>query len=207
MASHVIAIEGIDGTGKTGVIDYLKNSFRGWVYTREPSDKGYRELIKGSINSGDEILLALLFAADHRYHIENVIKPAKLVGLTIISDRYLHSHLAYQSATLADTPLEFHEDWLCNIYSDWIELPDLVIHLTASPKTCEARIRGSRTQVDNYEKAEFLARVESYYQEYYRRTKYAVPVRKIQTENKSIQKVCLEVVATIARELSGEHHD
>jgi len=202
MKPCIIAIEGVDGTGKSGVVDSLKEQFSNlrWVFTQEPSNTGYRTLIKGSINLGDEILLALLFAADHRHHIEQVVKPGLKEGKVIITDRYLHSHLAYQTSTLIGE-LEDPEGWLKNIYSaDWVHPPDLVIHLTAPPETCEARVKAaSRSVLDNYEKADFLAKVEANYQRFYKDPVYASKVVEIDTDRKTQAQVFAEVLAAIEK--------
>lgn len=204
MIPSIIAIEGIDGTGKTGIVNALRERFEEYqcLFTREPSDTGYRDLIKGSINCGDEILLALLFAADHRHHIENTVKPALASGLSIITDRYLHSHLAYQTTTLTGE-LQFPDKWLGNIYSrEWILPPDLVIHLTARPETCEARIRASRAQIDNYEKAAFLAKIEANYQKFYNQPTYRCRVITISTENKNLSQTSKEAIAAVENNVS-----
>jgi dTMP kinase len=186
MSSIIIAIEGVDGTGKSGLVELLRDALRGnqAVFSREPSDTGYRNLIKQCINQNDEVLSALLFAADHRHHIENVVKPALAKGKIVITDRYLHSHLAYQTATL-EGYMEHPDIWLWNIYNgSWILPPDVVIHLTAKPETSEARIRAaSRTTIDNYEKANFLAKVEANYQKFYRECAFTNIVIQISTEN------------------------
>lgn len=205
MKPSIIAIEGIDGTGKTGIVEALKASFQDQKckFSREPSDIGFRELIKGSINGGDEIMLALLFAADHRRHIEQLVKPSLALGYTVITDRYLHSHLAYQTTTLTGE-LQFPEQWLSNIYSnDWILPPDLVIHLVAKPETCEARIRASRgTRIDNYEQADFLAKIEQNYQKFYRSKQYQCRVVTIDTEDRVLAQTAEEAIALVKNHIS-----
>lgn len=205
MNPSIIAIEGIDGTGKTGIVNALQDRFfeQKCIFSREPSDVGYRELIKGSINCGDEILLALLFAADHRYHIEQLVKPSLAQGYSIITDRYLHSHLAYQTTTLTGE-IQFPEQWLSNIYNqEWILPPNLVIHLVADPKTCEARIVASRgTQIDNYEKADFLAKIEQNYQKFYHNKLYKCKVITIDTENKVLAQTAQEAITAVENYIS-----
>ena len=48
---------------------------------------------------GDEVL-AYLFAADRQDHLDSRVKPALSRGEVVISDRYYHSSLAYQSLSL-----------------------------------------------------------------------------------------------------------
>lgn len=162
----IVALEGIDGSGKTTVWKYLKETLDSNLvsFSREPSDTGYREILMQAINSGDEVLAALLFAADHRHHIENVIKPALRLGKTIVTDRYLYSHIAYQAAML-EPCMTNATGWLWNIYTeDWILRPDLTIFLRVDPKVAVKRIAAGRTgKPDAYENVETLQKIHDNY--------------------------------------------
>lgn len=165
----IIALEGIDGSGKTSLWENLRSEMTvlhpgEFVFTREPSDSGYRDIIKREINLGDEVLCALLFAADHRRHIEQVIKPAIAAGKHVITDRYYHSHIAYQTVMLGEY-MKHPYWWLDRVYSkEWILPPDYVIYLTVPPRIAEERIRESRGgQIDEYEKEETLTKLADMY--------------------------------------------
>lgn len=113
-----ITIEGIDGSGKTSVVNHLKETFRNYdiLFTREPYSQDIREAIE---RSGDNKKRQfLLFLLDHFDHLENVIEPALKEHRAVISDRYIDSRLAYQSVLL-NTPIENIERYHCgSIYPD-----------------------------------------------------------------------------------------
>ncbi|MEM4571164.1 MAG: dTMP kinase, partial [Nanopusillaceae archaeon] len=101
-----IVIEGIDGCGKTRVIEELKKRLEekgNKVFlTKEPFDNRIKELIKSIIkeehpkNKYFGLFLACLFAADrylHQIEIEDKLNQ----NFIIISDRYYYSSFSYQS--------------------------------------------------------------------------------------------------------------
>jgi dTMP kinase len=105
--------------------------------------------------------MALLFAADRMDHLDAEVIPNLLDGVTVISDRYDHSSVAYQSAT-SDRPDETIE-WIRAI-NRYARRPDLTTVLDISPDVA-ARRRGSRpTQGDDmYEQQELQQRLAAFY--------------------------------------------
>ncbi|MFN7698933.1 MAG: dTMP kinase [Deltaproteobacteria bacterium] len=110
-----IVLEGVDGAGTTTHTKLLAASLgaRGLPVhtTREPSDGPIGVMIR-QILTGRLVVpgmngprpptwktMALLFAADRADHVEAEIEPNLRDGVTVISDRYYHSSVAYQSAT------------------------------------------------------------------------------------------------------------
>jgi len=125
-----ICIEGLDKSGKTSqsVILVETLSKRGFnaIYTTEPSDGEIGRFIRRHVLRRERrvpaVVEALLFAADRADHTENVIKPMLQAGKIVVSDRYLHSSLAYQGATGLDI------EWIRKINRSAIK-PDLAIYL------------------------------------------------------------------------------
>jgi len=123
------------------------------LLTKEPTSKPVGQLIrrylrapKGSTPSATD---ALLFAADRIEHTEKVLKPALEKGVVVVSDRYLESSIAYQSAQ--GLPL----DWLLSI-NRYAMRPSLNIILDISPEKSLAR----KTQLlDKFEEVVFLRNV------------------------------------------------
>ena len=151
-----IVLEGVDGAGTTTHTKQLKDSLasRGLPVhqTREPSDGPIGVMIR-QILTGRIVVpglhgsrpptwktMALLFAADRADHVESEIEPNLRDGVTVISDRYYHSSVAYQSATApegADRAGEVAR-WVREI-NRYARKPDLTIVLDVSPEVAAKR--------------------------------------------------------------------
>ena len=126
----LIAFEGIDGAGKSTWIALMEKILNPdkVLLTREPTGSDVGQLCRRAIEYDDPLPAAFFFAADHRGHIESTIKPALAENKLVISDRYLHSHLAYQGATL-DGVIPCSLQYLKDLYRPWTMAPDVVIYL------------------------------------------------------------------------------
>lgn len=100
----LIAIEGIDGAGKTTQVGLLEEFLRGHgvdvVRSKEPTDGPWGRKIRESAATGrmsleDELAA---FIEDRREHVRDVITPALDAGKVIILDRYFYSTIAYQGS-------------------------------------------------------------------------------------------------------------
>ena len=100
-----IALEGIDGSGKSTVAERLADLVRGAgaevVLTREPGGTVIGERIRQlllDVHSTGMVPAteALLFAAARAQHVAEIIKPALDRCAIVIIDRYVDSSLAYQ---------------------------------------------------------------------------------------------------------------
>ncbi|MGZ4947364.1 MAG: dTMP kinase [Halobacteriota archaeon] len=101
----LVAIEGIDGVGKTTqslrLVDRLKalgfNAIRFFEPTRETSEaKLIRKKLQQSISRTSGELIDL-FLADRRHDVEKHIAPALLEKKIVVMDRYFLSTAAYQA--------------------------------------------------------------------------------------------------------------
>lgn len=141
----LIAICGIDGSGKTTQINLLKNyikqSLKNEVYiTKQPTDF-YRKYdqFKTFVNREEDYNtldivyeLALLSATDKLRHYTTEILPNNKD--IIISDRYVFSAYAYFLARgIKDI------GWLKEI-NKFVPLPDITIYIDISPKIAYERI-------------------------------------------------------------------
>lgn len=159
MVKRFIAIEGIDGVGKTTVINAVaaelaRRGYRVFV-TREPSDLAVGSFIRSSILSGDvevePAALALLFAADRVMHYVKVIKPMVESGYIVLTERYVESSISYQGAQ--GVPIE----WILSINS-MVRMPDLTVILDAPLEVIKARL-SNRGRLEYFERnIEVLAR-------------------------------------------------
>jgi dTMP kinase len=154
--SYFIVIEGMDGSGKTGITRHLRSVLsqtqgNNVALTFEPHDPSAAGLyIRDALTKrikATPLALALAFAlnrADHNAHVINPFLAGKQPRI-IISDRYTLSSLVYQSAgglTMADV---YH-------LNHWARRPDLTIFLNVSPANCYARMRKRPQDKELFEK-------------------------------------------------------
>ena len=162
-----IVFEGLDGSGQTTQVNLLVNWLSeqqqkvslgnmGAHLTKEPTSSLIGGLIRSQLysdwKSGAECL-QLLFAADRSYHLEKEVIPLLERGVTVVSDRYLFSSVAYgQAAGIKD------EEWLYKINEHALQ-PDIVILLNTPPKICIQRIRSARHSIAIFEEEAMLQEV------------------------------------------------
>lgn len=132
----LIALEGLDGSGKTTLAKRLNVQF--WpdiLLTREPTIDLRREptIDLRTPASADPHELALLYAADRRAH-QPEIAAGMAYGL-MICDRYSLSMRAYQHASGCDL------DWLAELDRGCL-VPDLTIYLDVPVEVAMARLAG-----------------------------------------------------------------
>jgi dTMP kinase len=143
MHSRFIVIEGIDGAGTTTQTDRLVRALTAGGQaahaTHEPS-KGplglhLREILakRVTLHGDSGAQLALLFAADRLDHLGREVRPALERGSWVISDRYDHSSVAYQSSTGGGSVA-----WLRSL-NERADRPDLVLVLDVSPEVARTR--------------------------------------------------------------------
>jgi dTMP kinase len=157
--SILIAIEGIDGAGKTTQVEMLRmaleNAGESPVVSKEPTNGPWGKIIKESANNGrlspEEELTA--FLNDRTEHVSNVVKPAMEEGRIIILDRYFYSSIAYQGsrgANYMDVQV---------IMESRFPIPDAVFILDLEPVVSVSRIAYSRgEQPNHFEDRKNLAR-------------------------------------------------
>lgn len=100
-----ITFEGPEGSGKTTIINMVKQYFMvnniDHIATREPGGIMIAEKIRELILDVDHTMMdskteALLYAASRRQHLVERVIPALNNGQIVICDRFLDSSLAYQ---------------------------------------------------------------------------------------------------------------
>jgi dTMP kinase len=153
----LIAIEGIDGSGKTTIARFLEEELKKIGYNvvrfKEPTDSEYgrkiKQILKERIVSPKEELE--LFLKDREVDVRDNILPALKEGKIVIMDRYYYSTIAYQGAL----GLDVEEIKKLN---EKFPKPDLVIILDVSPETALKRIKAKR-KPDRFEDLNYLRRV------------------------------------------------
>ena len=164
--SKFIVFEGIDGAGKTTQIELLcaaleKRGLKCKI-TAEPTDlpsgREIREALSGKTKK-TPIEMAEMFACDraiHNTHPEEGINRALADGITVVSDRYYYSSLAYQGAALG-----YETVAALNLDNENIRTPDLCVFLDLTPEKSLERIgkRGEATEI--YENFDYLTKTRA----------------------------------------------
>ncbi len=160
-----IAFEGLDGAGSTTqagkLTVYLKERLKKVHLTKEPTNNLIGGLIRGQLTkewrTGPECL-QLLFTADRAHHLEKEVIPLLKQEITVITDRYFFSSVAFGSLGIDD------RDWLRKINDRFI-LPDITFLLHVSPQVCLQRIKENRFHLELFEEEEHIAKILRTYDE------------------------------------------
>ena len=155
----LIALEGIDGCGKTTVANRLAGERSDIYYTAEPSQLWTGDWTRQCIEHDKTSPLTdfFMFQADRAEHVSREILPALNRGQTVVVDRYVDSTRAYQSQLLEDevrNPLEY-----INSTIQPFPEPDLSLFIDVPVDVAVERASSE----DKYEKAEFLDEVRDNY--------------------------------------------
>lgn len=171
---HLYTLEGIEGCGKSTVLNYLQKKLPAnkYMFLHEP----------GSTQAGEDIrsiLLnkpyspdlapetnALLFAASRAELNDKVIIPTLQSGKNIIIDRYITSSMVYQGCLdtqqlySTDTPFSellvdkdaspentYYYNWIKTI-NNFVVYPNLIFYLDVPVSLSEKRIK--QRKPDNY---------------------------------------------------------
>ncbi|WP_343190163.1 dTMP kinase [Buchnera aphidicola (Mollitrichosiphum nigrofasciatum)] len=170
-----IVLEGIDGSGKTNAIQFIKNLLEKQdipkiITVREPGSTLLSEKIRKIIkyNFYEEKISTrtelLLMCAARVQVVENIIKPALKNGNWVLGDRHVLSTLAYQGGKNGknqDLIKKIHKKIFKNFY------PNLTIYLDVNPKLSMKRIinRKNKDRIEKKKKKFFLQTHENYLRE------------------------------------------
>ncbi|MFT8458318.1 MAG: dTMP kinase [Liquorilactobacillus ghanensis] len=173
MKGKFVTFEGLDGSGKTSVLNRLENYLQqktsaNYLLTREPGGNQIAEQIRRLLLGAGSLKMdarteALLYAAARRQHLVETVLPALTVGKFVLCDRYVDSSIAYQGAgrQLGETEIarlnEFATDGL---------QPDLTVYFDVPPTVGLERINLHRSNQINrldQESKDFYQRVRKSY--------------------------------------------
>lgn len=166
-------LEGIDGAGTTTQTARLAEALRNrniTVHTtREPSDGPVgmllRQILTGRVVTPGpagplrSAKLALLFAADRMDHLEVEVLPRLAAGECVVSDRYDHSTVAYQSVSGRDPG---SIPWLREL-NRFARRPDLTIVLDVSPEVARARRLARSSAKELFDDDDLQGRLARFY--------------------------------------------
>lgn len=163
MSGRLIAVEGIDASGKSTQARMLADSL-GAEFTFQFGATGVGEVIRDVLldpanDSVDDRTEALLIIADKAQHVAEIVGPALESGRDVVTDRFTASTLAYQGY---GRRLDLDElEAMMRFATGGLE-PDLNVLMDLSPEAAWQRLGSS---VDRFEGQgpEFLARVRNGY--------------------------------------------
>ena len=150
LGSILIAVEGIDGAGKTTQVAMLREALirvgEPPVVSKEPTSGQWGKIIRESATTGRlpaERELEL-FIKDRTEHVEKLIGPALAEGKIVILDRYFYSSIAYQGSRGANVVT------VKQIMESQFPIPDAVFLLDVDPIIGVHRIAHSRQEEPNH---------------------------------------------------------
>jgi len=162
-----IAVEGIDGTGKSTqahrLVEYFKSLDKDVVLTKEPGGWEGGNLLRELVLGGKlehPWSEAYIFMLDRAEHVARVINPAIAAGKVVVCERYHASTLAYQvwGRGLPKKPF----DMLFELSG--FPIPDATLLFDMKPVNAIKRV-AARGAMDNFERegVEFMNKIRSGY--------------------------------------------
>ena len=153
----LIALEGIDGAGKSLLGKNLYNAFIekniNIILTKQPGGtilgKKLRTILHEEKELVSDLSEFLLFAADRAQHFEQIVIPALKQDKIIISDRLSDSSLAYQGygRNLDKEKIKIVNKWAMQNIE-----PDLIFYIEIDTKTAHERIFKRNIELTSFEK-------------------------------------------------------
>jgi dTMP kinase len=134
----LITVEGIDGAGKTSLVEGLAAALPEAVVLREPGGVELSERIRALVKDPSLTVCAraeaLLYAAARAQLVDERLRPLLDSGATVLLDRFVDSSLAYQGGGR-----ELGVEWIRSI-NDFGIVPDRTILLRLDPAVARARL-------------------------------------------------------------------
>ena len=167
-----LVFEGVDGSGKTTLIqslsEILKKKGTSFVITREPGGTEVGQEIRTLLLKKRQMpplpsVETLLYYADRKQHVDQVIQPALKRGEWVLSDRYWASTSAFQCGGRGEEEnfVNLLKERVCGACQ-----PDLWILLDLPIEQSLKRLnKSSNQELDRFEveNSEFHQRIRDYY--------------------------------------------
>jgi dTMP kinase len=155
----LIAIEGIDGTGKSTQAQLLHDCLAAHhfkvIRTKEPTTGKWGQMLRDSAVTGrlsieEEVET---FIKDRHEHVDTKILPHLRDGFVVIVDRYYFSTAAYQGARGIDPGRLIRRN------EEFAPEPDLLVLMDLDVGQGLERVRGRGERADHFEQTDALRRV------------------------------------------------
>ena len=207
MGSKYIVIDGLDGAGKSSVMEKLDNVFPpalklgGYAYIREPGGTTLGERLRDIIIEGgmDPFTEFCLFCAQRR-EVKQLVSGLLARGRHVISDRSDSATFAYQ---VRGRQMPELEEIFWKMRELLVPHPSLYIFLDVSAEVAKARmVSNMAKKQDRFEREGevFHNRVREAFREFSIRIE--IPCRFVNAEN-SPEVVAQEVVSIVREHLSS----
>lgn len=172
-----IALEGIDGSGKTVQVprlrEFLQKEERDVVTTREPRKEGLiadiiNRLLQGSITLPREAFQHL-FTVDRFLHHHELVLPALKVGKVVITDRCFWSAIPYGMWEMGES-FDYDKKKMLPIAQRLLAMqcqfivPDITFYLDITPQVAISRVLKKADAKEIYEEEHILEKVFEGYQ-------------------------------------------
>ena len=191
----LIAVEGIDGSGKTTIVRFLKEELKKRGYNvitfKEPTDSEWGKKIRQAFkdrNLRPEEELEL-FLKDREWNVRHNILPALKADKIVIMDRYYYSTIAYQGA------LGIDPNYIRQLNEKIAPKPDLVIILDVKPETALERIRMRGDKPNRFEDLVYLRKVREIFLSMKNNVVVVNAEKNLEDVKKDVLNVVLEYLA------------
>ncbi|RPF51179.1 dTMP kinase [Aquisalibacillus elongatus] len=203
MSGRFITFEGVEGAGKTTVLNYIYEELhrQGYdvIHTREPGGIEISEKIREVILNPEHTAMdgrteALLYAAARRQHLVERVIPALNEGKIVLCDRFIDSSLAYQGYARG---LGIDEVYQVNEFAIENCMPDVTVLFELDPEVGLRRIDDHKGREQNrldLENINFHRKVADAYQML--KNRFPDRIRTISAEKpqEDVQQECLDLV-------------
>jgi dTMP kinase len=194
----LIAIEGIDGAGKTTQANMVQSVLQARhlkvMRTKEPTTGPWGQVLRDSALTGRLSLEEEVdvFIKDRMEHVENTINPALKDGWIVIVDRYYFSNMAYQGSRGVLPEEIMHQNEV------FAPEPDLLVLIDIDPKIGLERIRMRGDRANHFEETGTLEKARDIFLAIQKPYKYMLDGRD------SADKTCDSIVRQFSRDYT-EH--
>ncbi len=201
----LIAIEGIDGSGKSSLAKNLSTALQKQyplVLTKEPGGTPLGQQLRSIVQEKKVPVCPkaefLLFATDRAQHFNDVIIPNLAAGKIIISDRMADSSLVYQGygRGLDHALIKAINAWAMGGIT-----PTITIYLKVSAQTATARILERNASLTSFEKEkqEFIQKLIDGFDTIYKNRNDVIIVDGNQSENLVTQQSLAALIPWITK--------
>jgi dTMP kinase len=202
----LIAIEGIDGSGKSSLAKNLHQELLNQKYevllTKEPGATALGQQLRTLVQEKKIPICPkaefLLFATDRAQHFHEIIIPQLAQGKIIVSDRMADSSLVYQGfgRGLDQQIIATINAWAMNTIK-----PDVTIYVKVTAETAAKRVMQRKAALTSFEqeKQEFIQKLIHGFDTLYKDRKDVIIIDGNQTLEQVVQQATAAIISWIKK--------